>query len=74
MLETRKEDGTSSEGLTDNEIVAHSNIFLLAGYETTSNALSYCTYLLALNPDAQDRLAGEVEDYFKINAVSEFCF
>lgn len=34
---------------------------ILAGYETTANALGFTLYLLAANPDAQDRLAAEVD-------------
>ena len=34
---------------------------ILAGYETTANALGFTLYLLAANPGAQDRLAAEVD-------------
>ena len=66
------EDGTPEGGkkLTNKEIVANSITFLLAGYETTANALSYASYLLALNPTVQDRLHAEIEEYFQNNPVS----
>ncbi|WP_069162726.1 cytochrome P450 [Nocardia altamirensis] len=35
--------------------------FMLAGHETTANALSWMWYLLALNPDARARLLDEVD-------------
>jgi cytochrome P450 len=35
--------------------------FMLAGHETTANALSWMWYLLALNPDARTRLLDEVD-------------
>jgi len=35
--------------------------FMLAGHETTANALSWMWYLLALNPTARDRLLEEVD-------------
>ncbi|MFC9440070.1 cytochrome P450 [Nocardia sp. NPDC057030] len=35
--------------------------FMLAGHETTANALSWMWYLLALNPDARTRLLAEVD-------------
>lgn len=35
--------------------------FMLAGHETTANALSWFWYLMALNPDARDRMLAEVD-------------
>jgi cytochrome P450 len=35
--------------------------FILAGHETTANALSWMWYLLALNPDARERMLEEVD-------------
>ncbi|UYV82548.1 CYP3A4 [Cordylochernes scorpioides] len=48
------------KGLTKNEILANAILFFIAGYETTASTLSHCAYLLALNPECQDRLAAEV--------------
>ncbi|XP_068708816.1 cytochrome P450 3A9-like [Montipora foliosa] len=42
--------------LTDEEIVGQCVIFLLAGYETSSNTLGYIAYQLALNQEVQDKL------------------
>ena len=56
--------------LTDKEIVAHSVSFVLAGYETTANTLSYVSYCLALNPEAQEKLQHEIDNYFEQNPVS----
>ena len=56
-------DETTVEGfsrLTDDEIVAQSVIFLLAGYETSSNTLSFTLYHLATNQDVQDKLRSEI--------------
>lgn len=36
--------------------------FMLAGHETTANALAWMWYLLALNPDARDRMLAEIDD------------
>ena len=56
--------------LTDEEIVAHAATFMLAGYETTANTLAYTSYLLALNPDIQEKLQSEIDSYFEENPVS----
>ena len=56
--------------LTDEEIVAHAVVFILAGYETTANTLACTSYLLALNPDIQEKLQSEIDSYFGENPVS----
>ena len=61
------DDGKST--LSDAEISSHSLTFMLAGYETTSNALSYTSYLLALNPEIQEKLQNEIESYYQDNPV-----
>ena len=58
-------DGVSK--LSDEEIVAQSIIFLLAGYETSSNTLSFILYHLALNPDVQDKLRTEIKEAVESN-------
>ena len=56
--------------LTDEQVVAHAIAFLLAGYETTANTLAYTSYLLALNPDIQEKLQSEIDSYFDDKPVS----
>lgn len=36
---------------------------MLAGYETTSVALTYCIYFLSKHPDAQSKLLEEVDQF-----------
>jgi len=60
------EDG-ETRGFTDEEIAASSMSFLLAGYETTANTLAYASYLLALNPEIQDKLQAKIDEYFESN-------
>lgn len=43
---------------------AQSMLFLLAGYETTSTALGYTSYLLALHPRVQQKLLAEIDEHF----------
>ena len=55
--------------LSDNEIVTLASLFMAAGYETTSNTLGYTSYLLALNPDKQDKLCADIDAYYEENEV-----
>ena len=70
-METKieKEDG-SREVISDGQIAAYAVDFLLAGHDTTSNLLSYASYLLALHPEVQERLQSEIDGYFENNPVS----
>ena len=68
MIDAR--DSETRKGLETGEIVADSVGFILAGYETTSTALTFATYLLAANPEVQERLANEIHEYLELNPVS----
>ncbi|CAN7939894.1 unnamed protein product, partial [Ixodes hexagonus] len=46
--------------LTNAEIEANAFVFLVAGFETTSTALTFTSYLLAKFQDVQDRLRSEI--------------
>ncbi|XP_070210563.1 putative cytochrome P450 CYP13A4 [Littorina saxatilis] len=48
------------KSLTESEVVAHSLLFLLAGYETSSTTLAYIFYELATNPHVQHALRKEI--------------
>lgn len=50
--------------ITEDEIVGQAFVFLLAGYETSSNTLGFTCYLLALHPDCQSRVQEEVDVFF----------
>ena len=43
-------------------IVANAIVLMVAGYETTSNLLSYASFELARHPDVQAKLRREIED------------
>lgn len=48
-------------GLSDTEITAQSITFIFAGYDTTSNALSFIMYLLSTHSDVQKKLQHEID-------------
>ncbi|KAI6147260.1 cytochrome P450 [Pisolithus tinctorius] len=46
----------ASQRMTTPEVLCQISTFLIAGYETTASALTWCLYALAHNPAAQHRL------------------
>jgi cytochrome P450 len=66
---SRTKPSRESRQLTDEEVVGQAVTFLLGGYETTANALAYTSYLLALNPDIQEKLQSEIDTYFEEKPV-----
>ncbi|GBF96779.1 cytochrome P450 [Raphidocelis subcapitata] len=60
MLDRKARGGAR---FSDDVIIAQANTFILAGYETTANALSYAVYAAAANPRVQERLASEVDTF-----------
>ena len=63
--DTVDSEGRKVSKLTDAEIVSQCITFILAGYETTGNALAYTTYCLAMNPDKQEKLLEEIDQTIK---------
>ncbi|XP_036597165.1 cytochrome P450 3A24-like [Trichosurus vulpecula] len=51
----------SYKDLSDEEILAQSIIFILAGYETSSSVLSFLFYNLATHPEIQQKLQKEID-------------
>ncbi len=53
-------DPESGEAFTDEQLGDEVATMILAGHETTATALFWSLYLLALDPDTQEKLAAEV--------------
>ncbi|GMS88843.1 hypothetical protein PENTCL1PPCAC_11018, partial [Pristionchus entomophagus] len=51
-----------SKNLTVDEVVAQAVIFLLAGFDTTANALGYTSWMLANHPEVLQRCQEEIDE------------
>jgi cytochrome P450 len=67
LLGARDDDG---EAMSDEQVADEALTLLLAGHETTANALSWALSLLARNPEAQARLHAELDDVLGDRAVT----
>ncbi|KAJ3322244.1 Protein kinase alk2 [Boothiomyces sp. JEL0866] len=59
FMEYKNEDGSS---LTDEELADHVINFILAGRDTTAQALSWCLYCLHKNPNVKDQVFKEIDE------------
>jgi cytochrome P450 len=60
LLAARDED--TGETMSDKQVRDEALTLILAGHETTANALAWTWYLLAQNPDVERKLHAEVAD------------
>ena len=58
LLATRYED--TGEPMTNKQLIDEITILFVAGHETTANALTFTTWLLAKHPEAQQKVLKEV--------------
>ena len=49
--------------MSDEQVRDEANTLFVAGHETTANALAWCFYLLARNPDARARVQAEADAF-----------
>ena len=55
-------DADDGQGMSDTQVRDEVMTLLLAGHETTANALTWAWYLLSTHPEARRRLVAEVND------------
>ena len=70
-IEHHEQTTSTRRPLTNGEIASYCITFMLAGYETTANTLAFTAYLLATNPQVQDKLCDEIDLYFQQHPVRE---
>jgi len=63
-------DAETGETMGDRNLRNEILTFFLAGHETTAMTMSWMLYLLAVNPDAQERLRSEIRDVYRSEAVT----
>ena len=69
LIETNSE---GKKGFSDEKIITNAILFFLAGYETTSTLLTWVSYALACNPQAQDQLFAEVSEAKKASGSFDY--
>ena len=57
-------DPESGRGMSDEDMRANILTFILAGHETTANALTWTLYLLSQSPEWRERAEAEAEEAF----------
>lgn len=60
------------QALTDEEIIGNAFVFILAGHETTANAIHFSLIYLALNLSSQRRLQRDLDGIFHGRPTSEW--
>ncbi|XP_054023824.1 thromboxane-A synthase [Dryobates pubescens] len=71
-LAGRLPSGKVQQMLTEDEIAGQAFLFLIAGYETTTSTLSFATYLLATNPECQEKVLQEVDEFSAKHMVPDY--
>lgn len=62
----------ASADLTETEIADQVILFFVAGYDTSATTLCHIAYCLALNPEVQERLHREVQDFHSRNQKGNY--
>lgn len=60
------------QALTDEEIIGNAFVFILAGHETTANAIHFSLIYLALNLSSQRHLQRDLDSIFHGNPTSDW--
>lgn len=70
LLDARYEDDGTA--MSENQLLDELNILLVAGHETSANALAWAFALLAHHPAAQEKLAAEITRELPAGRLVEF--
>ena len=67
-----KGNASSRQLLTDDEIIGNAFVFILAGHETTANAIHFSLLYLAMDITFQRRLQKDLDHIFQDKPISEW--
>ncbi|CAL1686479.1 unnamed protein product [Lasius platythorax] len=70
LMQAQDKDGPINHKMTLDDIVSQAFIFFLAGFETSSTLMCFVAHELAVNPDIQNRLREEVQQYLAEGEMS----
>ena len=76
MLDAKMENRDGIDGdemLSTPKMATMAAGFMIEGFETITNLLSFTSYLLAMHPEVQEKLQSEIDEWFENNAVSSLC-
>ena len=59
-VDARYED--TGEGMNDMQVLSESMQLLVAGHETSSNAISWTLYLLSKHPESIEKIRNEIQE------------
>ncbi|CAF0763222.1 unnamed protein product [Adineta steineri] len=59
--DSTKDDTKTNYWLSKDEVIGNTVGFMILGYESTSTALAYATYVLAKHPDVLEKLQDEID-------------
>ncbi|GIL53389.1 hypothetical protein Vafri_9035 [Volvox africanus] len=67
MLSAR--DKGTGAALTNDQVAAQVQSFIVAGYEPTANTLTFTVYCIATHPEVEKRLVAEVDEVVGRNRI-----
>ena len=73
MLDAKMENRDGIDGdemLSTPKMATMAAGFMIEGFETITNLLSFTSYLLAMHPEVQEKLQSEIDEWFANNPVS----
>lgn len=69
--EMHSNDGSVQKKLSRGELESNLVIFMIAGYETTSTALTNASHVLATHPEIQQKLFDEIYQHFSDGLIPD---